>query len=362
MNQRKIGKDMGREHIEIIKKALEFRKTEYLPMEVIDVPGIYNAYFTLNPDSVKLVPDTENFDSIWVNCYSWIQEIIEKNQKGDVIRKDKFGIVQQVLNDKKSSYFTIKHPLAGKDSLDGYTFPATADDSDPIFKYLREKIAEKYSDRFIDGFIDPGFFETSQMLIGTQEMFYKIADNVNFVAEVFERVADYYKLLVPKFKNAGSHMITLIDSIGSNTGLVLNPKTWQKYFKNTYIKFFKYVHEQGLYASLCVDGNSQEILDDLFDMGIDLYFIPDINTTGIKVIKDKLKGKICLKATIDMKSTLALGTPKMIIKEAEDLVENLSSPNGGFICEVIRWYRPEYPPENVIASAEGFNKYRKAAY
>ena len=94
-------------HIEIVKNAIEFKKTKYLPMEVIDVPGIYNAYFTLNPNLVKLVPGTENFDSIWVNCYSWFQDIIEENQKGDVLRKDKFGIIQQILNDKKSSYMAI---------------------------------------------------------------------------------------------------------------------------------------------------------------------------------------------------------------------------------------------------------------
>ncbi|MCL4377601.1 MAG: hypothetical protein M1409_04350, partial [Actinobacteria bacterium] len=180
-------------HIEVVKKAIEFKKPEYLPMEVVNVPGIYNAYFTLDPDTVMLVPGTENFDSIWVNCYSWFQEIIEENKQGDVLRKDKFGIVQKVPFDKKTSYIAIQHPLSRRDSLEGYDFP-DVNGVDSYFEYLGKKIKERYSDRFINGFIDPGFFETSQMLIGIQEMFYKIADNINFVADVYERVAEYYKM------------------------------------------------------------------------------------------------------------------------------------------------------------------------
>ena len=41
------------EHIEVIKKAIEFNKPEYLPMEILDAPGIYNAYFTKDPDGRK---------------------------------------------------------------------------------------------------------------------------------------------------------------------------------------------------------------------------------------------------------------------------------------------------------------------
>ena len=347
-------------HIEVVKKAIEFRKPEYLPMEIVNVPGIYNAYFTLDPDTVELVPGTENFDSIWLLCYSEFQDIIETNQQGDILRKNQFGIVQKVPFDKKSSYFAIKHPLGGRDSLEGYTFPE-ASNVDLYFENLRKKFKEKYSNQFINGFIDPGFFETSQMLIGTQEMFYKIADNINFVTEVYERVAEYYKTLIPKFKSIGAHMITLIESIAGNSGLVINPKIWRKYFKPVCSRFFKYIHEEGLYTSLCLDGNSKEILDDLFDMDIDLFFLPDINTTGIEIIKEKLKGKICIKATIDMKTTLASGTPEEVEKEAHELVENFNTPSGGFACEVVRWYRPTYPEDNVIASVRAFNEYRKNA-
>ena len=39
-------------HIEVARRAIEFRRPEYLPMEIIDVPHVYNAYHTLDPATV----------------------------------------------------------------------------------------------------------------------------------------------------------------------------------------------------------------------------------------------------------------------------------------------------------------------
>ncbi|MDD3777530.1 MAG: hypothetical protein PHN32_07995 [Actinomycetota bacterium] len=63
-------------HIENVKKAIEFGKPDYLPMETNNIPGIYNAYRTLDPGSVELIPGTDYFDSIWVLGYTQFYEKI----------------------------------------------------------------------------------------------------------------------------------------------------------------------------------------------------------------------------------------------------------------------------------------------
>jgi len=49
------------EHIKVVEKAIKFEKADYIPMELVDVPHIYNAYGTLNPEKVEFIPGTENF-------------------------------------------------------------------------------------------------------------------------------------------------------------------------------------------------------------------------------------------------------------------------------------------------------------
>ena len=345
-------------HIEVVKNAIEFKKPDYLPMEILDVPGIYNAYNTLDPETVKFVPGTEGFDSMWTNCYSWFQEEIGKTPEGESLRKDQFGVKLKIPNNDSTTYVILENPLANRDSLKGFEFP-DPDDTDHHYEKLGKTIKERYSDRFINGHIDAGILLTTMMLIGEEEFLVKTFDNINFVVEVYEGVMEYYKALVLKYKKAGAHMINEFEDIGGSSSLLINPDVWRKYFKPILKRFFKFVHEQGLYTGLLIDGNCAQILDDLLEIDVDVFSTVDIHTTGIDKIKEKLKGKICLKTTVNMQTTLPMGTPEQVEADAHELVNTLNSPNGGFICEVVRWHRPTYPEANVLASVKAFNEYRR---
>jgi hypothetical protein len=344
-------------HIEVIKNAIEFKKPDYLPMETNHIPHIYNAYHTLDPATVEFIPGTENFDSLWPLCYSWVQKEIGKTDKGESIRKDQFGTTLKIPMDFNSTYILLEHPLKDKNSLEGYEFP-DPDDLDPWFEDFAKIISERYPDRFLNAYIDAGIFLTTMMLIGTNDFYLKLATDLNFVVEVYEKLAQYYKKIALKYMKAGAHMITVIEDLGQNTGMVMNPAVWRKNFKPILHDFYRFVHENNMYTSLCIDGDTKDIHEDILKMDIDMFFMPDVNTTGIASLVDNLKGKICLKAPVDMLTTLASGTPEQVEKEAVDIVESLSSKSGGFVCEVVRWHRPEYKDENVMASVRGFNKFR----
>ena len=103
------------DHIDVVKRAIEFNKPAYLPMEIIDVPGTYNAHHTLDPNTVKFIPGTETFDALWPCCYSWFFETIGKTPEGEDIKKDQFGTVITIPHDDTSVYALREHPLAGKD-------------------------------------------------------------------------------------------------------------------------------------------------------------------------------------------------------------------------------------------------------
>ncbi len=345
-------------HIENVIKAIEFNKPDYLPMETNYVPGIYNAYSTLDPEKVELIPGTEEFDAIWPISYSWVLKEIGKNEKGESIRSDQFGNIIRIPNNLNVTYDFIKPALKDVKNIDEYKFP-DINNLDNHFKKLKNVIKNNYSDRFINCFIDAGFYLTTYFMIGPTDIFIKLATEISFVLEVYERVVNYYKGMVKKYKQSGAHMITVIEDIGTSTGLIFNPNIWVKEFKPILKDFFSFVHEQGLYTSLCIDGNSESIHEHLKDLNIDVFFTPDIETTGIEKIKQNLKGKICLKAPVDMISVLPCKSPEEVEKFAVKLVNELNNKNGGFICEVVKWYRPEFPMENILASVKGFNRFRR---
>jgi uroporphyrinogen decarboxylase len=340
-----------------VKRAIEFRKPAYVPMEIVDVPHIYNAYHTLDPGTVEFIPGAEDFDVLWPCCYSWYHTVTGKTPKGETLKEDQFGIKLKTPLDEKSVYVLLEHPLAGRESLEGYEFP-DPDDLDPYFERLGNVIRDKYPDRFISAKIDAGLFLTSQFLFGMQDYLVLIASNPRVAVETYERVAEYYKRLVVKYKQAGAHMITVFEDIGGTQGLLMSPDDWRKYFKPTLTDFYSFVHDQGMYTGILIDGNSGPILDDLKEVGLDVFTVLDHMATGMDLIQEKMKGKTCINASVDMQHTLPNGTPEEIEQETAKLVDAFRSPNGGFICTVVRWHRPEYPAEKVLASVRGFNRYR----
>ena len=108
------------DHVEEVKRAIEFRGPSYLPMETVDVPGIYNAYHTLDPENVTFIPGAEKSDSLWTCCYSWFHEIIGETPEGEPIKKDQFGTLLKTPLDTSTTYTIIENPLAHRDSLEDY--------------------------------------------------------------------------------------------------------------------------------------------------------------------------------------------------------------------------------------------------
>lgn len=345
------------EHIEVVKRTIEFKKPAYLAMELVDVPKIYNAYGTLNPENVSFIPGTENFDSAWVT-YHWTFLEQWKTEKGETIRKDEWSVVQKIPLNENSTYIIMNNPLANTDDFVNYRFPSS-EVTDKFFTNISSVIKKHYPDRFICGYIDPGAFLIAYNIFGYQTFFLKLSENIRLVVDVIEKIFDYHYAQIPKWKKAGAHMVNVIDEIAGNNGLFFNPEIWRKYFKIYYDRLFKLIHEENMYTGLLFDGDISVILDDLLDMEIDVLQFVQPNVVGIKTLQEKVKGKKCLKCSVDMMSTLAHGSPEDVRKEAETLVENLNSKEGGFICNVLRWYRPQYPEENVLASVNTFNRYRK---
>lgn len=345
------------DHIELVKRAIEFKKPAYLPLEVVDVPYIYDAYKTLDSEKVVLIPGTEDFDSLWVLGF-WFPEEIGKNDSGEAIRKDEYGILTKVPKDMNSAYAILEEPLRGKNSLENYEFPRK-DSSAKYFEKFKKIIASKYSDRFINSHIDPGAFLTASFLMGTDEFYLKMASDLNFVIEVVEHIFEYHYSLINEFAKCGSHMVTYLDEFAGSTGMMFNPDTWRKYFKKYYSKFFKLVHEAGMYGSICLDGNFSAVIEDLLEMELDVIQCPETKAIGINTLSNKVKGEKCIKCGVDMMHTLSLGKPEEVYSEAKKVVEMLSSKNGGFIVVAVRWHRPQFPMENVLASVKAFNEYRK---
>lgn len=347
-------------HVDATRRAIEFGSPPYVPMELVDVPFIYNAYDTCDPNAVTIPPGAESFDSAWCT-YHWTFEYQGANDKGEPVRRDEWGCRQIIPKDQGAAYAVIEKPtLASAEDVQAHPWP-DPDGADWFFQSRKDIIQRHYPDRFICAFLDPGPFLVAFNLFGYDGLLMKLCDDLGLVKDVVRRIFDYQKALVPKFKEMGAHMVAVIDEVAGTAGMMFSPAVFREHFKPMFDGLLAEIHRHGMYTSMLLDGNISQIMPDLAEMDLDQQCFVQPLSTGVDTIAEYCAGKRCVKLAVDMMTTLATGTPRRIEAEVDDMVGRFHSDKGGLVFQAMRWHRPEYDAPRVAAQIAAMNKYRRGA-
>ncbi len=346
---------MAMGHIEVTKRAIEFGQPAYVPLETIDVPGLYDDFGRLARSSVEFIEGTEDCDVVQAN-FSYVYSNVRSDPEGNVLRTDEWHCTQMVPH-ASYNYLVIEHSLADWASLSSYRWPSSSA-ADPYFLQMKEGF-DLYPDRFKVGYLDPGPFELAQYILGFENFLVSIKLDIDRVKYVFGKIIEYQMDIANKWKEVGAHMVNVYDILASRDSLLINPDLWREHFKPFYKKFFCHVHSLGMYAGYGIDGNALAIIPDLKEVGLDVLEYREPMAIGIDTLAKVCGGRMCCKCSIDMQKTLREGTPDEIWRQAEELVNSLGSRNGGFIAQVYSWPVLRIPEENIKASVQAFNYYRK---
>jgi len=346
------------DHIERVKRAIKFNTPDILPLEVVETPGVYDAYGTLNPLTVQALPGCEDFDSLevtyhWTFLQSW-------TENGQILRKDEWGCVHRIPAEENSSYVIVHKPLDKPGSFKHYTFPSP-DTADPFFERM-EKALRPYRDRFICGYLDPGPFLIAFNLMGYDGLFMRLHDDAGQVRELFSRIVDYQKAIVKKFRALGVHMVSVIDEFAGTGGPMIAPSVLEEDFFPRYEELFGFIASQGLCTGALFDGDTSAVFEGIDRFHLDVLEVRQIGAVGLKKYRGFFTGRTCFKISADMMTTLAKGTPEDVRREIAGTVKGLALPGGGVIGLAFRWHRPTYPVDNVKASVEAFREIRSTPW
>jgi hypothetical protein len=346
------------DHIERVDRAYRFGRPDRVPLEIHDVPGLYDAYGTLDPEAVELVPGAEDFDSLRVT-YHWTFREEGTNAAGERLRRDEWGCLQRVPAGFGSAYQVLERPLSTLGALGRYEFPDPSV-SDPSFERTARLLRERYRGRFVCGYVDPGPLLVAFNLYGYDGLLLRLSDNLGEVLEAVGEIVRYQKAIIDRWAAIGVPMVGLIDEFAGTDGLMFSPSLWRAEFAGFYEELFAHIQSHGMLAGCLFDGDIGAILPDYLALRPDVVEIVQPNALGIERWGEALRGKVAAKASVDMMTTLATGTPDDCRAEARRLIDALATPEGGFVGVSLRWHRPEYPLANVAAVAEAFTEHRHA--
>ncbi len=107
------------------------------------------------------------------------------------------------------------------------------------------------------------------------------------------------------------------------------------------------------------DGNIQDILDDLVEIGVTILNPVQPECMSPVEIRKRFGKRLAFDGCIGTQSTFPFGTPESMRKTVNELAEALDAQNGGILFSPTHVLEPEVPTENVIAFFDACNALAK---
>ncbi|MBN2211155.1 MAG: hypothetical protein JW709_07140 [Sedimentisphaerales bacterium] len=196
-------------------------------------------------------------------------------------------------------------------------------------------------------------FERIQFLRGTENVFMDLAYGTAQIRKLIEIVHDFYLQDVKSWCQSNVDGIFFMDDWGTMRNLLISPSCWRDIFKPLYRDYCRAIHDAGKYAMFHSDGNIEEIIGDLIDVGVDAIN-SQLFCMNIEKLSEKYKGKITFWGEMDRQKTLPFGTPADVKKDVWRVRRALDDGKGGLIAQC-EWGKCN-PAENIHAVYEAWEE------
>lgn len=245
--------------------------------------------------------------------------------------------------------FPLEHASSAKD-IKAYNFP------DPFaagrFDAAKETIATYGSDYGIVADLETTFFETSWYLVGLEKLLMDMMMETAYVDVLFDRVLEINTKIGKQLIAMGADILWAGDDFGSQSGMLIDPETWRKYFKpriKIMIEEFRKVNPDIKIAwHSC--GSILPIIPDFIEIGLDILNPLQPKAAGMdpRFLKDTYGKDLIFYGGVDIQELFPSGSPADIKNEVERLA-GIYGENGGYIMAPAHNIQDDTPVENILA-------------
>ncbi len=269
------------------------------------------------------------------------------------VTENEWGVKSVVAADGVHSR-VIYHPLQHV-PLHEFRFPALSNDFDQIQKAVKEWDG-RY---FVQGVMHCTLFETAHALRGFDTFLIDLYANPDFVNGLLDRLLKYRLEMGKRFVELGVDCIQLGDDVGAQTGMLVNPSLWRRYFKPRMKILIDELKKAGdVYIWYHSDGNIIPVIPDLMEIGVNILNPIQPDCMDPAEIKNLYGDKLTLHGTISVQETMHFGSSEDVTSEVINRIKTCGH-GGGLILAPAHGLQPSSPFENVIALYDAAKKYGK---
>ncbi len=331
-------------HKERMLRAIQYKEVDRLPTQVnytADMGIALADHFGVSLDEVPRTLD---------NHMVRVDLTYEARYNAD--RSVKFDWWGAGHDTGEEGYFIAISPLENDKDLDAYNWP---DQHAPGLLDKAKQTIAQYGDEY---FITPNFgwalFERAWSLRGLQNFMMDMALAPDFTGDLLERITEIQLVLIHRFIEAGVDGGYFGDDYGSQKNLLFSPKMWRTYIKPRLARLFEPFRERGLPIMMHSDGQIQQILPDLVEIGLTTLNPVQPEVLDHQWLQERFGGSLAFYGGISTQTVLPYGTPDEV-REATAACKRTLAPDGtGLLIAPSHRMMADIPLENVEAMLEGF--------
>jgi len=269
------------------------------------------------------------------------------------------------LNEHFIDEFGIIWNKSGVDKDIGVVAGYKLKDPDQIMDYIPPPVDEEYvhaqcrllmdtkGDNFAFASIGFTLFERAWSLCGMNEFLCYMMTDPEAVENLLSKLAERN---IKKAKIALEYDIDGVlygDDWGQQRGMIMGPSHWRELIKPHVAAMYAEVKSKGKYVAHHSCGDLKMILDDLAEIGLDVYqtFQPEIY--DIREYKEKLNPNLSIWGAISTQAHLPFKTPGEIYEITKETMKILGK-GGGYIAAPTHDVPGDVPPENLEAMVKAF--------
>lgn len=200
------------------------------------------------------------------------------------------------------------------------------------------------------------FTDTYTETFGFENFMYMLEDDRDFVEEVLEIHANFQVDVTKRLMEYPLTFFYPADDLAYKSGTIISPELMREIWVPRMSRVFAPALEKHIPIVFHSDGNIQELIPDLIEMGINVLNPLEPYGMEIRDVKKRYGKHITLMGNMDVGGVLSTGTPEQVRAEARQLIDDVGR-DGGYILASCHSITSNVKPENFLAMVRTAQEY-----
>ena len=197
-----------------------------------------------------------------------------------------------------------------------------------------------------------------EFVVGMNDFMVMVYEDRELVEDMLEMSTLYHIDLTKALVAEKVDFIFPADDVAFKTGLFIPPKLMKEMWVPRISRIFEPAVNAGIPIMFHGDGNIDDIVEDLINIGLDCLNPMDPYGIDYKDYKKRYGNRLCLSGNVDIEFPLSRGTPEDIDADVKMHMEVLK-PGYGYVATCSHSIVNYIPHENFIAYINAIHKYGK---